>query len=130
MKSLLRIGIQFHVFLVLDAPQCGQAGLGFLNGFGAFHLLLKGGLLCPVIEAPDALVTEANAAMMRMVMLLPLDCLHGISTRHRLASRAIYRPEVWLVGPIHDILGNGLAIVSDLEVFPTRFGDLKFGGGS
>lgn len=102
---------------MLDAAEVSHAFLGFGDAVWIFvgELFFEGGFFCPGIEAADAFVAEAEATMVRVVVLFALDGLHGVGASHRLLAGSVDGPEIGHVGAgiIGDVFGEDLVVDFD-----------------
>lgn len=116
---------------MLNAAEVGHAFFGFGDAVGVFvgELLIEGAFFCPGVVAADAFVTEAETAMVGVVVLLALNGFHGVGAGHGFLAWAVDGPEVGHVGACvgDDVFGKDLVVDFDERSFG-RFADGDGGG--
>lgn len=108
---MLRLAETFRTFL-------HRRALGFIES----------ALLMPGLDPAHILVSKPDTAVMRVVMLLSIDCLHRISARDRLARWPDDWPEVRLVGlALDDVFREQFTLIFDRISIITLFEGEPFG---
>ena len=120
-EGMLVSGHKLFVGTMLDAAESLDTISDQLGSLGVLAKFVPSKLLGPGVGTADALVTEIDAAMVRVVMAFALDLLHGIVSSHGGTGGPIDGIEVGLVGLVHDVLGEWLALVEDAKALPFRF---------
>ena len=118
---------QLFVCSVFDSPEGFHAFSNQLGALRIFSQFIPSKLLGPGVHAANALVPEVDSPVMRMVVSLAFDQFHGIVSGHGSASGTVNGIQVGLVGLIHHVLGEWLALVQDDQTFAFGFLNGKVG---